>query len=362
MASTIITFSGRRCTKFARTQFFTTEVLTSAATSAPSQSELEQLSTTPILQSGADALSTASPSSPSQTLDPTTATTVTSEIAGGYPITTTLPAANSSTINPFSTQTPATPTGDVESKKIIPAAIGGSLGAVAIIALFLLYIFLRRRKRRSVQLPTSPDTGEKTGGYGRSIKTSQFATGLTIPLQKMSTAISSSVAATTMFIGAAFSRLIDRMGAMPGLTGQSPNGTEPAENRISSPPRFPNQEIRHMPSTPIMSPRLNPFSDLLTNPDFDFPVRDPVRHSVSDGSISEYSRSDDSSNAISTSGSRVVSRQANSSQWRLDRAISTHSDPFDLERPPTIHSTIPTPKADQRFRTGYFPDATPKLP
>lgn len=259
---------------------------------------------------------------------------------------TTLITASRSNRASFPTQDPVgTSTnskGENSHKNVIPAAVGGSLGALAIIVLVIIYIFLRRRRRRrSVQRQIE----KKSGGFSQN---SQDQLHTTEPAQnsQRESSRTTPVAAKTRAIGT--------------TTARSPPNETSARAQIQNPNN--QQEIRNSPTQTAM---VNPFADPpanhgtaitysafrvedshseCSNPfnldrDFDdSPARPEPGRNVSNDS--RYSRDLDSRSTNSTfSGHRESLRRTNSSQWRADRGMSTYSDPFDLERPLTIDST-----------------------
>ncbi|QKX59044.1 uncharacterized protein TRUGW13939_06174 [Talaromyces rugulosus] len=302
MTYAITTISGLQCTKIARTLVVTTEVWDSTTTSIEIQSWSELPVTTITAQPGSSTAGGDSVSGPSKTSDLTTTATYIST-AYDHSATTTFITASKSNWASFPTQEPAetavNSAGGNSHKNIIPAAVGGSLGALAIIALVFLYIFLRRRKRRKAQWVPDSQPGEKSGRHVQDDQQSLPARELAQGVQRTP---------------------VNPFADPPTNLEATPQGTSRTEDSHSE--------------------YSNPFN---LDRDFDdSPARAAPWGNTSNNS--RYSRGLDlRSTNSSFSGRRESLRRTNSSQWRVDRGMSTYSDPFDLERPSTIDSA-PTPQ------------------
>lgn len=185
-------------------------------------------------------------------------------------------------------------------KNVVPAAVGGSLGALAIIVLVFLYLFLRRRRRRKAQSVSDSQTAGKSGSHARDFQHSLPARELAQSVQRSpSRNISTPMAAVNQFTGP--------LAAHHGISQADDSHSEYS----------------------------NPFN---LERDFDdSPARHAPWRSISNDS--RYSRGlDPRSTNSSVSGHRASLRRTNSSQWRADRGMSTYSDPFDLEKSLIIDS------------------------
>jgi hypothetical protein len=320
MTFTITTISGLQCTKIARTLVFTTEVWDSATTSIEIQFGSELPVTTSTAQTGSSTDGGDSLSGPSKTSDMTTTATNINTAYGkdllycieGMDLTVTLKdrsattnllTASKSNWASFPTQEPVetsiNSTGGNSHKNVIPAAVGGSLGVLATIALVFLYIFLRRRRRRKAEWVPDSQTGEKSGRHVQDSQQSLHDSELGQGVQRAP---------------------VNPFADPPTNLEAAPQGTSRTEDSYSE--------------------YSNPFN---LDRDFDdSPARAVPWGNTSNNS--RYSRAlDPRSTNSSFSGHRVSLRRTNSSQWRADRGMSTYSDPFDLERPLTIDSA-PTPQ------------------
>lgn len=206
--------------------------------------------------------------------------------------TTTLLTASRSNFASFPTQEPvetsANSTGGNSHKNVVPAAVGGSLGALAVIVLVFLYIFLRRRKRRKAQLGSDSRAEEENRRHARNSQEP-------LPTRELAQNVQRTPA----------NPFADR----PKNSGAATHGAARAEDSYSE------------YSSPFNLDR-----------DFDGSRARPTpwRSSSND---SQYSHGlDPRSTNSSFSGHRASLRRTNSSQWRADRGMSTYSDPFDLEK------------------------------
>ncbi|EED21826.1 conserved hypothetical protein [Talaromyces stipitatus ATCC 10500] len=461
MATSITTFSGLRCTRIPRTQFFTataTSTSTSAATETPaaalpdvlssfSTTTVQDTSSTSLLSSIISQQTDSSPSEPTSSL----ASFVTTAVAASSTLTaaaTILPAvtspadpssSDSSSSDPSSSDnSSADSSGDSSKGKVIAAAVGASLGAVAIVALFILCAYITRRKRRT---PSQIGDREKDPGT-----TGRFS-GITQLIDKIRSGPG------TAFIPAVVDKVrpaLARVRNFRSTSREAPNDT-PAEQTQTEPFRrgsspgwpFPHQDrmqeqditsaprIMPEPTNPFADPPAsvniatnrndyrpeNPFTDPAKLPPVNIaPNRnnneqpenpfadseDPFSHSdyedepaftmpltIRNGDADRNDIVDDNtndndnnrgqhSNRSTLSGSTYIPNSRASSPlvydfnfltWKSDGKLedrsSTYSDPFDLERPPTIHSSaFPTPMVERQKsqKGGYFPEMNQNIP
>ncbi|KKA20607.1 hypothetical protein T310_5383 [Rasamsonia emersonii CBS 393.64] len=182
MASfTITTFNGLRCTKVPRTDVFTATL--TSDTTAPAVTD--QSSTTSV-EIRPDPASTTAASSTGPNSD--SSTTAAASNPGGDE-----PAASATALPQTASPGAGGPHSSLQS---IRAAIGGSLGAVALVALaFLIWYLLRRRRHRIPRPAADFYGGEKLGGQtrtqagGRNQQLQEVAARLTRPLTGAAQAI-----------------------------------------------------------------------------------------------------------------------------------------------------------------------------
>ncbi|CRG90469.1 hypothetical protein PISL3812_07513 [Talaromyces islandicus] len=312
MTSAITTISELQCTKVARTFIFTTEIWDSATTTIEIQFESELPATTNTVQPETTSDGGSSLSGPSKTSGLATTATDTNTAYDRSTATALLTTSQSNWAS-SPTQEPVETSINSASgnshKNIIPAAVGGSLGALAIIALVFLYLFLRRRRRRKAQWVSNSQSAKKSGSHARDSQT---------PLP----------------------------------------AREVAQSVQRSTPMAPFNEFTNLPAASYGTSRAEDSYSEYSSPfnlgrDFDdSPARAAPWGNISNDS--RYSRGlDPRSTNSSFSGHRVSLRRTNSSQSRADRRMSTHSDPFDLEKSLTIDSAPMLQKMDGSTKLFY---------
>lgn len=292
--------------------------------------------------------------------------------------------------------------GPHSSLQSIRAAIGGSLGAVALVALaFLIWYLLRRRRHRIPRPAADFYGGEKLGGQTRT-----QAGGRNQQLQEVAARLTRPLTGAAQAIREAASQMKTRTGQMmrEGPTTRFKSKTMPMpvvspplsetlvarsnqeeKTRTDTQPRLSNPFADPLPSRSLFDD--NPFADpkdpfdLDSSPgaetqgrrsysnqnadavDFDFDTRHSNRNSSSSINIINNSSS---SNMDNTSPYRISTAESSESVWSrrestntttttnttTARPASTRSDPFDLERPPTT-ITIHAGGAINRMSRGW---------
>ncbi|PCG98297.1 Hypothetical protein PENO1_058780 [Penicillium occitanis (nom. inval.)] len=424
MATSITTFSGRRCTVIPRTQFFTA-ISTSAATETAGLPEVLSSFSTSTIQ---DTSSTSLTSTIAQPTDSNPASSITSlattVVATSSTITaaaaTLLPAITSSSIDPSSTQGSDDNTGDssgnTSKKTVIAAAIGASLGAVAVVALVILCAYFRRRKRRTSTQFNDREKG--AGTTGRFPGVAQLLDRLNPgPVAAFIPAIVDKVRPvfanlrSLPFIsrnknndtfeqtqsgptekGLSLGRPIPQENSMQGASMSSaPRTTPESANPFADPPtgNVGTNRNNNIPENPFADPA-DPFSHTDYEDEISFSMPLTIRNGVADAddidtNTNGVNNRDRHSARSTLSGSTLNIPNTRASSplvhefysrpptWKsLDRKSmktedrsSTYSDPFDLERPPTIHSSAhPTPMVERQRsqKGGYFPEMNFSFP
>ncbi|OKL60488.1 hypothetical protein UA08_04432 [Talaromyces atroroseus] len=418
MESSITTFNGLRCTRVSRTIF-----LTATSTSAASETAGQNLSSIGTSTATYESSVTSSSiSSGSQTTDLASTTSATTLVATAISASSTitaaasvLPAVTSSNTNPVSTQISGNSLGgsttDDSKKHVIAVAIGVSLGAVVLVALIVLFAYLRRRKR-SRQLPVSSTRGglipRGTCGCGITGLLPSLADIVSKIKQKLTnkaiTKLRTKVQAVVARIWKHGSTTKDKRNDKSvetqaeiiekGVTREalSQTPTESKNNNISSspprkvphlanpffnPPKSNNNKSSSWPENQPNNPT-EPHTPANDSDQVSISLPLTVRNVVESDSDDNHSKKNVPTNRQRKnsqsrySGSTLTLSSGRGSSplipdfksrlenWRRDLKsadrTSAHSDPFDLERPLTAHSSPhPTPMAEQqKFREGYF--------
>uniref|UniRef100_A0A093V4J4 Uncharacterized protein n=1 Tax=Talaromyces marneffei PM1 TaxID=1077442 RepID=A0A093V4J4_TALMA len=436
MAASITTFSGRRCTVIPRTQFFTTtstsaatetgglpDILSSVILSPISTSTTQDIPSTSLIST----LVQPTDSNPVSNITSLVTTVVSASSTIAAAAATFLPAITSSgtdpsgtdpssidpsSIDPSSTQTSdnnaGDSTGNTSKRNVIVAAVGASLGAMAVVVFVILCAYFRRRKRR-----TSTQFNDRERGPG----TTRRFSGVTQMLDRFRSG------PVTAFIPAVVGKVRTVLAMVQNIRFTNRNTDNNTLEQTQSDsrrgfsvgrpiPRENSMERSNVFSAPQTVSQPNPFSDPPTNnvvgnrnntrPENPFAdPADPFSHTDYEDEISfpmpltirngvvEDDDIDDNVNGVDNrarhsarstlSGStlNIPSNRASSPlvhefysrplTWKsLDRKSmktedrsSTYSDPFDLERPPTIHSSAyPTPMVERQRsqKGGYFPE------
>ncbi|KUL90044.1 hypothetical protein ZTR_02823 [Talaromyces verruculosus] len=424
MATSITTFSGRRCTVIPRTQFFTA-ISTSAATETAGLPDVLSSFTTSTIQ---DTFSTSLTSTIAQPTDSNPASSITSLattfVAASSTITaaaaTLLPAITSSSTDPSPTQGPDDNTGDssgnTSKKNVIAAAIGASLGAVAVVALVILCAYFRRRKRRT--LTQFNDREKGPGATGRFPGVAQlldrfnpgsvaafipaiidkvrpvFVNLRSLPFitrNKNNDTFEQTQSGPTDK-GLSVGRPIPQENSMQGASlSFAPRTTPESANPFADPPtgNVGTNRNNNGPENPFADPA-DPFSHTDYEDEISFSMPLTIRNGVADDddidtNTNGVNNRDRHSARSTLSGSTLNIPNTRASSplvhefysrpptWKsLDRKSmktedrsSTYSDPFDLERPPTIHSSAhPTPMVERQRsqKGGYFPEMNFSFP
>jgi hypothetical protein len=239
---------------------------------------------------------------------------------------------------------------------IVPAAVGAALGGAAVIGLVLLiYFLIRRRKAHSP--PFEFYSGEKDDRASQTARNSprniiattmislasvaQAVKDATMPTVQRPRTSSSSSRRTIMPFK------LFRKREPPDLMDETDNTSHPGTSAVAAGPRRLDNLFVNPPTSPNEAgapqdpTRMeNPFIDPSHALDFNFSPSWREPQTASD----RYSNSNYSSNLSSTI-IRLPSTDSRSPPGQMTNAdlvrrpSSTYSDPFDLERPPTVYTT-----------------------
>ncbi|KAL1967827.1 hypothetical protein VTN77DRAFT_2516 [Rasamsonia byssochlamydoides] len=394
---TITTFNGLRCTKLPRVDVFTTATLTSPAAAQPSAIDQSTAISSVEIESaqGPDpASTTAAASDPSS--DPSSTTAAAAASVGNEPAAATLPAQTSSP-GAGGPSDPSSQSSGGSSPRNVRAAIGGSLGGVALVALaFLIWYLLRRRRHRIPRQAVDFYAGEKLEGRrdnpsGGQTTPQEAAPGLVVPLIATAQAVREAtsqlktrlrMAVQPMRNGSA--RFKSKMGSSmpvilvvgnsstedrsPSSETQAATSSQEDHARADAPPRLSNPFVDPPTSRTLLDDvtravtpeNQNPFTDPQNPFDLELPPELEAQHHNNQDAVDFDSQYSDRNSSISNNMENTLYRMSTTESvwWRrresadttvtatttttttttTNRRASTRSDPFDLERPPTIYT------------------------
>lgn len=287
------------------------------------------------------------------------------------------------------------------------------MGAVAVVALVILFAYLRRRKRRMSHMDDGEKPRHRCCGFGQFPNLAQLVNWLK---QKLEDKAKSRFAKKVRHavVAGVWHRRSRNKDTQNGEGVQAETEPETIENDIRASLKNDETRGRNILSVPPRTTRdahdisadltsnanatmyhqrdrrsENPFSDpgetsiwtdfsddnsifqplTVRNADVDVDDSDDDHHhnnlipTMKDGKTTEKEAGGSALNLANARGSSplVPDFKSGLENGRLDQKpkdrTSAYSDPFDLERPLTIHSSAhPTPKVESKSREGYFPE------